>query len=289
VCIHRIFFLYTDGILIKLFQDAGEKIMKINSVLVMLCFAMAGLTEAFAVEMNVGVDAELKAVSAFVWRGKTLNEDACFQPSFTAVSGNFSANVWGSWDLTQVSNSWQSSRVDLTIDYSQTMGKHIIRPGFTAFLYHDDPEGKAKDTYECFIGYTYDTFLLPTATLYYDFGEIDGFFLTMSIAHSYTLIKDKMALDMKLQLDGGDEFYVNELFRYPDRDEPTEAKFSQDSMSFVDATATVSLPITMGKNGALTPALKYVMILDAKIIDNVKEAGQDANTFVYSLAYSMTF
>jgi hypothetical protein len=262
--------------------------MKISGVLaVAVCLATMDLAEIHAAKMDVNMDAELKATSAFIWRGRTLNDEPCFQPSFTVGTGNFSANIWGSWNLTSISNSWQSSRVDATLDYKYICGRHIIRPGFTAFIYHDDPAGKAKDTYECFVNYTYDTLLLPSVTLYYDFSKIDGFFLTMSVAHSYTLIKDKMALDLKLQIDGADENFSNALFKYPDTE--TRPEFLQENMSFVDMTAMLSLPVTIGKNGILTPAIKYVTLLDSNSSDIVEAAGQDASIFVYSLAYSMTF
>lgn len=262
--------------------------MKRNSILtIILCFLSTGLMEARSAEMEVSIDAELKAASAFVWRGRTLNEDPCIQPYVSVSSGGFSASIWGSWNLTDISNSWQSSRMDLSVDYTHKIGKNIIRPGFTAYVYHHDPDGKAEDTYECFISYTYDTFLLPSAALYYDFNGLEGMFMTVSIAHSYTLVENKMALDLKLQLEGADKKYSNSLFTFPDI-EP-EPEFLQEGASLVDATLTASLPVLIGKNGTLTPALRYVQILDSVTSDAVKNAGQDAGILVYSLAYSMTF
>jgi len=249
-------------------------------------FIFTGLAEIRAAEMDVNMEAELKAVSAFVWRGRTLNEDPCFQPSFTANTGNFSANIWGSWNLTSISNSWQSSRVDAMVDYSFITGRHIIRPGFTAFIYHDDPGGKAKDTYECFVNYTYDVFLLPSVTVHYDISKIDGFFVDMSVAHSFPLVKDRMALDLKLQLEGADKNFNNALFKYP---EMGSEQPLPDKTSLVDMTAIASLPVKVGKTGTFTPALKYVMLLDSTTKDIVDAAGQDTNILVYSLAYSMTF
>ncbi len=253
----------------------------------MLCFVTAGLIEARAADLSVDMDAEIKAASAFVWRGRTLNEDPCLQPYFSIGSGGFSANVWGSWNLTDVSNEWQSSRLDLSVDYTRRFGKHIIRPGFTAYFYHHDPDGNAEDTYECFVSYTYDTLLLPSATLCYDFNGLEGVFIAMSIAHSYALVENKMALDLKLQLEGADKEYSNGLFTFPGIESNPE--FQQEGMSIIDATLTASMPISVGKNGALTPALKYVQILDSVTTDAVENAGQDAGILVYSLAYSMTF
>lgn len=262
--------------------------MKRNSILaIVLCFLSAGLIDARSAELNVDMEAALKASSAFVWRGRTLNEDPCLQPYFSISSGGFSASVWGSWNLTDVENSWQSSRLDLSVDYTHRIGKNIIQPGFTAYVYHHDPDGNAEDTYECFLSYTYDTFLLPSAALYYDFNRMDGFFMTMSIAHSYTLVEKKVALDLKLQLEGADKNYSNGLFTFPGIESTPELQ--QEGASLVDATMTVSLPITVGKNGTLTPALKYVQILDSVTSDAVENAGQDAAILVYSLAYSMTF
>ena len=262
--------------------------MKRKSILVIsFCLAAMGFVEARAAEMNVNMEAELKAISAFVWRGRILNDEFCIQPSFTANSGNFSVNIWGSWDLTSMTNAWQSSRVDATFDYKFLMGNHLIRPGFTAFIYHDDPAGLAKDTFECFVNYTYDTFLLPSVTLYYDFSQIEGFFMSASLAHSFTLQKDKIALDLKLQLDAADKHYNNALFNYPTSD--PDQKVSPDESSLVDLNASIALPLNVGKNGVLTPALKYTILLDSTIKDIVRANGQDADILVYSLAYSMSF
>lgn len=265
-----------------------RKTMKISGIVsITVCLATMGLSGAHAAEMDVNMEAELKAVSAFVWRGRTLNDDPCFQPSFTIGSGNFSANVWGSWNMTSISNAWQSSRVDASFDYKYLFGHHLIRPGFTAFIYHDDPAGKAKDTYECFVNYVYDSYLLPSMTVYYDFSKIDGFFVTMSVAHSYTLVKDRMALDLKLQLDGADKNFNNALFKYPEL-EGTDTPLP-DKSSLVDMTATISMPVNVGKSSLLTPSLKYVTLLDSTTKNIVDAAGQDTSIFVYSLAYSMTF
>jgi hypothetical protein len=287
VLIPQIFFLYTDNGLVSLNLNMGGKTMKRISIIA-LAFGLTvmGLLEARAAEMEVNMEAELKAVSAFVWRGRTLNEDPCFQPSFTIGTGNFSANLWGSWNLTSLSNSWQSSRVDAMFDYKFIMGRHLIRPGFTAYIYHDDPAGKAKDTYECFVDYTYDAFLLPSMTVYYDFSKIDGFFATMSVKHSFTLIEDRIALDLKLQLEGADKNFNNALFKYADTG---DEQILPEKSSLVDVTAVAALPIKVWKTGVLTPALKYVMLLDSTTKDIVDAAGQDANILVYSLAYSMTF
>lgn len=252
------------------------------------CLAMACELSAPAAQMDVAIDAEAKIVSSFVWRGRTLNNDPCFQPSFSAGMGNFSANIWGSWNLTSEDNAWQSSRVDATFDYTFTYASHIIRPGFTAFIYHDDPAGRAKDTYECFVNYTYDVFLLPSIVLYYDFSKIDGYFVTASIAHSYPIVKDRVALDLKLQLDAADRNFNNALFSYPASRAGDPDKVP-DKGGLVDTALSASLPVTLGKNSVLTPAIRVIILLDSTIWDLANGVNEDTTAYVYSLAFNMWF
>ncbi len=254
---------------------------------VVLCLLAVGLIEARAEKTDLNMEAELKATSAFVWRGRTLNDEACLQPFFGINYGDLSANVWGSWNLTDVENEWLSSRLDFSIYYTIRKNRNILRPGASAYVYHHDPGGDGDNIYECFLSYTYDTLLLPSAAVYYGFGGLDGLFATFSIAHSFTLVADKMALDLKLQLEGADKDYSNDLFKFPEYEQTAE--YQQTGASIVDATLTASLPISVGKSGVLTPALKYIQILDSVTSDAVKNADQDAGILVYSLAYSMTF
>jgi len=260
---------------------------KIHIPVMVICMAVASLTELRAADVSVDIEAELKAVSAFVWRGRTINDEPCFQPSVTAGIGDFTAMLSGSWNLTSVSNAWQDGRVDATFYYDLRFKNHIIRPGFAAYIYHDDPAGKAKDTYECFVQYTYDTLLLPTLIVYYDFSKMDGFFATAAISHSFTVIPDKMAIDLKLQLDGADEYYNGALFNYPAAD--GTGNISADTTGFVDVSAKISVPIKLGKNCTLTPELRYVTLLDATIKDVARKGGEDTELLVYGLAFSMTF
>jgi len=262
--------------------------MKKLHVLVMaFCMVVVDAAEMRAADLSVDSEAELKAVSAFVWRGRTINDEPCFQPSITAKTGNFTASLWASWNLTTLSNAWQNGRLDATFYYDYSYKHNILRPGFAAYIYHDDPAGKAKDTYEWFLGYTYDTLLLPTLIVYYDFSKMDGIFASAAVSHSFTVIPDKMAVDLKLQLDCADRYYNNSLFSYPAAD--GTADIVPDKGSFVDLSAKVSVPIKVGKNCTLTPEIRFVTLVDQTIRDIVDQAGEDVDILVYGLAFSATF
>jgi hypothetical protein len=258
-----------------------------NSLIAASVLSVVLAAGSYATEVAMDIDTELKAVSEFVWRGRILNDEPCFQPSITIGSSGFSASIWGSWNLTSVSNTWQNSRVDASFDYTFVLGKNIIRPGFVAYIYKDDPGHLAKDTYECFASYTYDVLLLPTLVVYYDFSRIDGFFATFSVAHSFELMKDRMAFDVKLTLDGADKAFNNNLFYFPAMDD--DELSSPDKTSLVDLGVAVSAPITVGKNFTITPAAKFITLLDSDTKDLVDRAGQDTSLFVYSLAINYIF
>jgi hypothetical protein len=137
------------------------------------------------------------------------------------------------------------------------------------------------------VSYTLDKLLLPSIAVYYDLSRAKSFFMNMSVAHSFNLLKDKIDLDLKLLMDWADKDFNNVLFNYPDI--PVTVLPAVDTAGFVDVTAVISMPITLGKNFTITPALKYVTLINSDIRDAVNIAGQDKDIFVYSLTVGAAF
>jgi len=245
--------------------------------------------QAQAVVTDVEVDIAPKISSAFVWRGQVLNDEWCFQPTVTLQGSNFSLMAFGNWDLTSVTNATRNTRVDTTLDYSMTHESQVLSVGLVAYIYRDSPSLGPDDTFELFARDAVNVLLLPTATLYYDFSDIKGFYGTFSLAHSFKLIEDTLSLDFKVTLGAGDSKYNKAVFGYLEDPNGGPGTFQADQAALVDLTASVSLPFWRTDSLIFLPAIKYTSLMDSGIRDAVDQSGQRTDLFYYSLAIAYIF
>ena len=232
----------------------------------------------FAIEIeNLAIEADIKVVSAYAWRGMILNDEACIQPMIVATAGNASLNVWGTWDLTSVSNASSRTRMDVTLDYTFTAGKHLLIPSITSYIYHDSSFGRQKDTFEVSLDYVQDILLLPSISMNYDFGEIEGFYVRAGIAHSFNIIQDKWFLDLKTNIGAGDSKYVDYNFN-ADSSIPDEL-----STSLIDLEVSAAFPYLITESFTITPAVRYMTLVGSDIKNAVERDGKDTDQFIYSI------
>lgn len=266
----------------------------------LLVFAMAaGLLcceAAKAVQLDVDAEVDAKVTSAYVWRGQIINDEACFQPDIVIRGSNAMFMLWGTWNLTDAPGASTQTRMDATLDYRVNLGDSLlVRPGLIAYVYHDDLAGKAKDTFEVFVKSMLDVPLLPSVEVYYDFSQIEGFYGVFQVMQSFDvgtflgLDQDTVALDIRATVSGADEAYLKARFTVPaDTDAGTD-EFVPAKEGLVDATATVSLPTTVRENVVITPAAKYMRLLDSDIREALEKAGRDTDHFVYSITLGVSF
>ncbi|MDR2549432.1 MAG: MltA-interacting MipA family protein [Desulfobulbus sp.] len=152
--------------------------------------------------------AALDANSAYVWRGLTANHGFVLQPSIDVAAENgFGVNVWANFDVDDYNGTVEESRfseVDLTASYMYKLGKVDTSVGVIAYTFpttHPDAlNGEPKDlnnTSEIFLGLGYDLgygFSL-SGKIYYDFDQVDDFYLTVGLGYAYG-INDKTTLNL---------------------------------------------------------------------------------------------
>lgn len=135
-----------------------------------------------ALAADVSGGASVDVLSNYVWRGQKLSDDhGVIQPSVTAGSGAFSANLWANEDLTNT----EHTETDFTIDYAYRIDKVSVDAGYIYYALDG-----ADDTQEIFLSVGYDTLLSPSVTLYYDYDEGEGGFLVFSVSHSFELPRE---------------------------------------------------------------------------------------------------
>ena len=247
----------------------------------------SGVTWAATLDVDAEVDVTL--ATAHLWRGRVLSDDIAVQPSLTVTAGNISCNVWGNWDISGAHNSSEQTRVDTTLDYTHVHGCQIMSGGVTAYIYHDNAVDKSQDTFEAFLGYTLDVPLLPSLTVYHDFGEVDGVYASFGVAHSLELGEDGSALDVVLSVGGADEKYNRFMFSYPANTATGVEAFVPEDAGLVDLTAKVSLPFMVEDRFQIMPGARYMMLIDSDIKQATKDAGEKADEAAATLSFTAFF
>lgn len=241
-------------------------------------FLLAGMLFVIpAVCASAGeVRAKLKLTSAHLWRGWTVNDEPCFQPSATIKSGSFGFNVWGTMDLAPDSDSPRRTRLDATGYYETGIGKQILSGGIIGYFYQDEPVAHAMNTGEIFLGYALNTVLVPSMTMYYDFQDIGGYYASFTVAHSIEFDGRIPALDAQLSLGGGSESYADSLLNFgtgPDGEE----LYEPDDETLINLTLRVSAPIELGRNIRLVPGARYMRVIDHDARQAADEAGEETD------------
>jgi hypothetical protein len=263
---------------------------KTCSLLLAAALAAGALREARALVMDTSFDAEARVAGANVWRGRILNDEPCFQPAAAVHAMGFNLALWGTWDLTDVSNNWENTRMDVTLDCTLETDYYTLRPGLTAYVYRDDMEGRSSDTFEAFVKAALNCLLLPSLTVCYDFADLRGFYVAAGVAHSVDLVEGRLALDLRADIGWADENYIAEWFGREDDEQPGGiVERLPGGPAPVDLTASLALPWSLGGGFTLTPAVRYMGLLDADLRDAVESVGKDESEVVWSLSLAARF
>ncbi|MCO5045563.1 MAG: hypothetical protein M9963_12060 [Kiritimatiellae bacterium] len=203
---------------------------------------------------------DVQVLSAYVWRGQLIGEDAVLQPQFTISKNGFSISWWGNLNLTDeaTGHDGEFSEHDITVAYDLACpitGADVQ----LGIVNYDFPNvttetslgnlSLVNDTREAFITYALnDVLLAPTLNLYYDFKEADGFYGSLGISHSISLA-ETVSLDLAASLgaasDDWGSFY-----------------FVEGTKGLTDGSVSASLPIAICSSLTITPAVSYSFLLD---------------------------
>ncbi len=145
------------------------------------------------------VDADVSLRSAYVSRGQVDSDRPVAQPQIVISKFEFNIGVWGNLELTDRSiGHCGFSEVDLMLSYQLPVQPLEAFVGMIECLYpstirqtHDDGtavELSVPATREVFCSMTCpNPWLTPRLELYYDFGEADGFYANVKLAHEFEI------------------------------------------------------------------------------------------------------
>ena len=198
----------------------------------------------------------------YVWRGIQYNEEGVNQGSIdfsydTGDMGVFGLNVWYNLDLDNENGlSGEFSEVDYTIYWEKSFGDFTLGAGH---IYYDFSEVEAGSTREVYVSFSYDTILAPSLTVYYDYEDVDGFYVDFAIGHSFDLGVAGMTLDLGANIAWAD-------------DDMSDGYYGGEGAGFSNWGASVALNIPVGDMFTITPSIAYY-----SLISDANHNGTDSN------------
>lgn len=238
--------------------------------LVLGLLVVAGVSSA---QEDITVDASIDYFGKYLWRGQLWTDDPVLQPAVNVGYDKFTMSVWGNYELTSVNAETQEfTEIDYTLDYTDTIPDHDGMTYSLGVVHYQYPRATngvlsapkgAKTTTEIYAGVGMDTFLNPTATLYYDIDEVGGLYASLGASHSidiseYGLMDDMVnSVDLAASLGYGDGSYNEDYWG---------GVGSVDA--FNDFVLSATLPIELCEHATLNASCNYVSVVDGSLMTN---------------------
>lgn len=223
----------------------------------MMCLTLAAATGAQENKESVSVSIAAELAGKHVWRGQDIVDDWVLQPSVAAAYKGLTASVWADLDLT---GAWvdegQLNEVDYILDYSRAFPGQKTLGYSVGAIHYDFPNTPWKATSEAYAGLTASTPLSPAIRAYYDFDEIDGTYVQLSLGHTIEKVTQwrqdcYCGAQVGASLGYGSAGY-------------NDGYFSVDGGGLNDLTLTAGLPICLGR-WSIRPNVAYSTMIDGDI------------------------
>ena len=250
-----------------------------RTMLAMLAGSLSAVAVAAANDgEKLGVSTEVGILSAYVRRGRVVNDEAVIQPAVTLFRAGLTVDVWANMDLTDeaTGEAEEFSELDLTLSYAADIQPFTIELGLVEYLFPHQTDAVTNDlgtalpgTREAFLCVTLpEGPVTPSATLYYDLDEAEGFYAMAEISYNFD-IADGVTMALNASLGYGSSDY-NSFY------------FGVDEGAFNDLSVGAWATLAVWQSLSVTPGIQYSQLLDAGIAD---AAGNSSRTVV-SLAAS---
>jgi hypothetical protein len=262
-----------------------------------LLFVSIFTMSAYAQEENAPLENNEKAwaisidqaiYDKYVWRGIQLNEEGVNQGSvdFSYEAGDLGTvgfNYWYNMDLdNENSESGNFSEVDYALYWEKSFEALTLGAGY---IYYDFSEVDAGSTREVYVSASYDTFLAPTVTVYFDTDDAHGFYVDLGIGHSFDLGILDATLDLGANLGWADDDQSEFYYESDANGESGDSGFTNFALS-----AAVNFPV--GESVTITPSIMYYGLLEDandEKFDDGESIGLEDDDFVFGINLNLTF
>lgn len=175
---------------------------------IFVMFSSSVFAEGLLDGIDISVSASQDFYTKYVWRGMLLDDDAVSQTELSISTHGLTLGYWGSSDM-QAKDDLASEEQDFYIDYTYELEKLSLSLGYTHYHF---PDGNAYSE-EAYIGFALDSFLSPSLTVYYDFGDVnngggEGRYVSLGLSHSFEL-SGEISLDLSSSFGYNDELFID--------------------------------------------------------------------------------
>jgi hypothetical protein len=245
--------------------------MNISRIIVLTALCAVSLLPATLQAAEANLD--LPVNSAYVWRGQVLNDEPVFEPSLTvSTEYGLTLNTWANFNLTDslgkdLENEF--SEVDLLASYDVPIEVVDLTIGAAEYLFPNQTlttenedgtttSASVPSTREVFVTIGKEDLLLsPSATLSYDFKEVDAFYGSVSVSEDFEATKE-LSFDITVSLGASDSTY-NEYY------------FGVNDAALNDGNVKVGAGYAFNESVTLSAYAMYTYLLDSSIRDAAKE------------------
>ena len=177
-----------------------KKLIIITALLCLLGISHSNLSAEFHIQADF--------TSRYIWRGFDLNpyKKPVFQPSIEYEFGNsgFSLNVWMSFSFANK----ELNETDLTLTYTKELSdQFLLEVGLIHYGWYFAPNFRFADdtSHEIYARVGMPEILCqPALTIYYDFTNGDGFYVSLETGYSFKPLKFlKTTFSTSLGYNGG--------------------------------------------------------------------------------------
>lgn len=235
--------------------------MKISLVVLsaLTCMQLNGVAMAEE-DDKATANLSVSALSKYVYRGFELSKNGIvLQPSATVAYKGLSANVWGNEDTNFVQDvgggreKW--TETDLTLSYDWTIGPVGLTAGYTYYSLIE------PDTQEVFGRAALHTLLTPTLTVYWDYDQFPGWYVTLGVSHTVP-VTEKIGFSLGAQVG---YLSADDASTYAKVNNPNDAY-----SGFHDGLLSASIAIQVNQYLTVTPVLNYSFPLTGNARDLIK-------------------
>ncbi len=228
----------------------GSKVLWCVVVSLSLATGVHANGEKDGITVNVAAD----LFSKYVWRGQNVVDDWVLQPSISAGYKGLTGSIWSNMDLHgEVVDERDFTEVDYSVDYSNTFPGQDVFAYSVGVIYYDFPNMHVPATSEAYGGLSASVPWSPEIRAYYDFDEIDGTYVQLSVGHTIEKIR-QWRPDCYCDLQAGASIgYGSRGYN--------EGYFGVDEGAINDLTLTAGLPLCLGK-WTVKLSVGYSMMID---------------------------
>jgi len=249
------------------------KTLKAFIPIMFLTLLITGYIHADAAQLSGS--ASIDVMSNYVWRGQKLSNSWVVQPSVGITYGVFGANIWANYDsdskINEGDGHGELSETDITLNYTRSIDRLTLSAGYIYYALNG-----VNDTQELYISAAYDTLLEPALTVYYDFDEGQGAFITASLGHSF-----EVANGTTLNLGAAASYNIkNKIMGYNGD--------GDDFCNFYNVEFSSSLTMPMWKALTVAPKIAYSFPLSNDAEEAISSLSDDGDRDIFYGGINLT-